>query len=179
MNNSAAIYIEHPDQHAVIAELERQLAVRGFARADLRPADLDGRMMLPAKRVRHFFVLPAAAGWVTLWEDPRYFADRDLARQLAAGLGARAVWIEVSGNGVSWARGLYAGAETVEERYEEVKTPFYGEHGSVHFVYDIDTSPEEFIANLGLPYDEYHYESVLLGELPLEAGAPTHLAFER
>jgi hypothetical protein len=135
--------------------------------------------MIPEKRRRHFFVLPASSGWVTIWEDPRYFAERALAQGIAAASAARAVWIEVSGNGVAWAHGLYHGQETVEERYDEVETTFYGEYGLLHFAFDIEHSPDDFIAALGLPYDEYHYESVLLDELPAEAGEPIHLAFEK
>jgi hypothetical protein len=179
MNNSGAIYIEHDDHAAVAAAVGRYLAGLGFAARPLPPHALSGRIMIAEKRRRHFFVLPAQNGWVTLWEDPRYFADRGLARHLAVVLAARAAWLEVSGNGVGWARGLYQGAETLEERYDEVVTTFYGEYGVLHFVYDIETTPEEWIAALGLPYDELHYEAVLEGELPAEAGEPIHLAFER
>ncbi len=179
MNNSGAIYVEHADHRAVAEALARLMPERGFARADLRPGELGGRIMIPEKRRRHFFVLPAAAGWVTVWEDPRYFGERALARQLAAALGARAVWVEVSGNGVAWAHGLYAGTATLEERYEEVETTFYGEYGVINFAFDIERSPDELIAALGLPYEDYHYEAVLLGELPSEAGEPIHLAFEK
>lgn len=178
MNNSGAIYIEYPDHRTVAAELERILSARGFCTVDLAPDNLDERMMIPAKRVRHFMLLPAAAGWVVIWEDPRYFADRSLAQQIAASLNARAVWIEVSGTGVSWARGLYAGSETIEEHYDEVRGPFYGEFGTVHFSFDFEHPPEDFVSALGLPYDEFCYESVLLGELPAEAGAPIHLVFQ-
>jgi hypothetical protein len=179
MNNSGAIYVEHPDHRAVADELGRLMAAHGFARANLRPDELSGRIMIPEKRRRHFFVLPAASGWATVWEDPRYFGERALAQQIAAALGVRAVWIEVGGNGVSWAHGLYAGGETVEERYDEVETNYYGEYGLIHFAFDIDRTPDDLIAELGLPYEDFHYESVLLGELPAEAGEPIHLAFER
>ncbi|MBX0329543.1 hypothetical protein K2Z83_17875 [Oscillochloris sp. ZM17-4] len=179
MNNSGAIYVEHPDHRAVAAELERLMPERGFARADLRPGEISGRIMIPEKRRRHFFVMPAASGWVTVWEDPRYFGERALAQQIAAALSTRAVWIEVSGNGVAWAHGVYAGEETVEERYEEVETTFYGEYGVIHFAFDIDHTPDELIAALGLPYEDDHYESALLGELPADAGEPIHLAFEK
>lgn len=179
MNNSGAIYIAHSDHAAVAAEIRRYMAGLGFAERSLAPDDLSGRIMIAEKRRRHFFVLPAHDGWVTLWEDPRYFADRGLARHLAQTLGARAAWIEVSGNGVGWARALYDGPETLEERYDEVVTTFYGEYGTLHFVYDIETTPEEWIAALGLPYAELHYEAVLEGELPPEAGTPIHLAFEK
>ncbi|NTW04007.1 MAG: hypothetical protein HGA19_22490, partial [Oscillochloris sp.] len=141
--------------------------------------ELGDRIMIPAKRQRHFFVLPTSAGWVTIWEDPRYFGERALAQQLAATLSTRTAWIEVSGNGVTWARGLYATTQTLEERYDEVRASFYGEYGTIFFAYDLDRAPEEFIAELALPYDDYHYESVLLGELPADAGEPIHLAFER
>ncbi|MEI7772156.1 MAG: hypothetical protein WCI67_19330 [Chloroflexales bacterium] len=179
MNNSGAIYVEHPDGQAVADELGRQLRARGFARADQPPGALSGRIMIPEKRLRHFFVLPAASGWVTVWEDPRYFAERAMARQIAAALGARAVWIEVGGNGVSWAHGIYAGPETVEERYEEVETTFYGEYGVINIAFDLEHTPDELIAALGLPYDDYHYEAALLGDLPADAGEPIHLAFKK
>lgn len=178
MNNSGAIYIESGDHRAVAEALRRLMPARGFGVADLRPDELSGRIMIPEKRRRHFFVLPAAAGWVTVWEDPRYFGERELARQLAADLAARAVWIEVSGNGVAWAHGLYERDQVIEERYDEVETTFYGEYGLIHFAFDLDHTPDEFIAALGLPHDDYHYESVLLGELPAAAGEPIHLAFE-
>jgi hypothetical protein len=179
MNNSGAIYVEHPDHRAVADELGRQLRARGFAPASLPPGALSGQIMIPEKRLRHFFVLPAASGWVTLWEDPRYFAERALARQIAAALSTRALWIEVGGNGVSWAHGLYAGQEVVEERYEEVETTYYGAYGVIHFASDLDRIPDDLIAALGLPYDDYHYEAALLSELPADAGEPLHLAFEK
>ncbi|NTV62026.1 MAG: hypothetical protein HGA65_00615 [Oscillochloris sp.] len=179
MNNSGAIYIEYADHRAVAAELARLLAARGFCAVDLPPDQVDSRMMIPAKHLRHFMLLPTAGGWVVIWEDPRYFAERKLAQQIAASLQTRAVWIEVSGTGVSWARGLYVGEQTVEEQYEEVNSPFYGEFGIVHFSFDFEHPPEDFISALGLPYDDLCYESALLGELPAAAGVPIHLAFEK
>jgi hypothetical protein len=179
MNNSGAIYIAHADHALIAAAIARQLAEAGFARADLRPGAISGRIMIAEKRIRHFFVLPSMAGWVTVWEDPRYFGDRMLARWLAAELGTRAAWIEVSGNGVGWARALYDGTAIVEEQFDPVETTFYGEYGTINFVFDIETSPDDWIAALGLPYAELHYEAVLEGELPEEAGEPIHLAFQR
>jgi len=179
MNNSGAIYIEHRDHAAVASEIGRYMAGLGFAPCALPPSALGGRIMIPEKRRRHFFVLPARAGWVTLWEDPRYFADRALAAHLARTLGVRAAWIEVSGNGVGWARALYRGEAVVEAVFDPVETTFYGEYGTIHFVFDIETTPEDWIAALGLPFDELHYEAVLEGELPADAGEPTHLAFEK
>ena len=179
MNNAGALYVEHSDQAAVAAALEAALAARGFAPAELPPGAISGRIMLRDKRRRLFFLLPPRNGWVALFEDPRYFGERELARELAEALGTRAVWIEVSGNGVGWARGVYRGAEVVEERYDTVETTFYGAYGPVHFVYDIETTPDEFIAAYGLPHDELQYEAIAAGELPADAGAPTHLAFEK
>lgn len=179
MNNAGALYVELEDHAAVAAAIVRSLEARGFAQVNLAPDALSGRIMIREKRRRLFFVLPARAGWVAVFEDPRYFGERELARELASSLDTRAVWIEVSGNGVGWARGVYRGAEVVEEVYEEVITTFYGEYGPIHFVYDIEHTPEELIAALGLPHDELHYEAILEGELPEAAGEPIHLAFER
>lgn len=179
MNNSGAIYIAHSDHAAVAAEIGRFMAGLGLAPRELAPDDLGGRIMIPEKRRRHFLILPAHDGWVTIWEDPRYFADRALAAELARALDAQAVWVEVSGNGVGWARARYEGAATLEELYEPVETTFYGEYGVIHFVFDIETAPEDWIAALGLPYDELHYEAALEGELPADAGEPIHLAFEK
>ena len=179
MNNAGAIYVEHSDHAAVAAVVSAAMKVRGFTPADLPPGAMSGRIMAREKRRRLFFVLPPRGGWVALLEDPRYFGERELARELAAELGTRAVWIEVSGNGVGWARGVYRGDETVEECYDEVETTFYGEYGPICFVYDIETTPDEFIAAHGLPHDELHYEAVVAGELPADAGEPIHIAFER
>lgn len=179
MNNAGAIYIAAEDHAAVAAALGRALAARGFAPADLPPGAVSGRIMIREKRRRLFFVLPPRDGWVAIFEDPRYFGERELARELAAALGTRAVWIEVSGNGVGWARGRYQGEDVLEERYEEVVTTFYGEYGPIFFVFDIDTPPDEFIAAHGLPHDELHYEAIVAGELPADAGEPIHLAFEK
>lgn len=179
MNNSGAIYIAHSDHAAVAEALGRYLAGLGFAPRDLPPAAISGRIMIPEKRRRHFLILPARAGWVTIWEDPRYFAERALAQHLARALAAEAVWVEVSGNGVGWARARYEGEATIEEQYEPVETTFYGEYGVIHFVFDIETTPDDWIAALGLPYDELHYEAALEGELPADAGEPIHLAFEK
>lgn len=179
MNNAGAIYVEHESHTIVAAALGAALAARAFAPAALPPGATGGRIMAREKRRRLFFVLPASAGWVAVFEDPRYFGERELARALAAALDTRTVWIEVSGSGVDWARGVYRGAETLEERYQVVETNFYGEHGPVHFLFDVETTPEAFIAALGLPHDELHYEAVAAGELPTDAGEPIHLAFER
>lgn len=179
MNNSGAIYIAHVDHALVAAALARHLGERGFTAVDRPPAAISGRIMIAEKRLRHFFVLPSRSGWVTVWEDPRYFGDRTLARRLAAELGTRAAWVEVSGNSVGWARALYDGADVVEEQLDPVETTFYGEYGTINFVFDVETSPDDWIAALGLPYDELHYEAVLEGELPEDAGEPIHLAFQR
>jgi hypothetical protein len=179
MNNAGAIYVEC-EQHAAVADaVAEAMGRRGFARVELPPGATGGKIMIREKRRRLFFVLPARDGWVALLEDPRYFGERELARELAADLGTRAIWVEVSGNGVGWARGVYRGAETLEEVYDEVETTFYGEYGPICFVYDIETTPDEFFAAHGLPHDELHYEAVLEGELPADAGEPLHLAFER
>lgn len=179
MNNAGAIYVELPDHHRVAAAIERALLGRGFARAALQPGAISGRIMIPEKRCRLFFVLPAQHGWVAVFEDPRYFGERRLARELASSLATRVVWIEVSGNGVDWARGLYQGEAVIEEQYAEVETQFYGEHGIVSFVYDLEHTPDQLIAALGLPHHELHYEAIVAGELPAAAGTPVHLAFER
>jgi hypothetical protein len=179
MNNAGAIYVEHDDHAAVAAAVGAAMAARGLAPAALPPGAISGRIMVREKRRRLFFVLPPRAGWVALLEDPRYFGERALARELAAALATRVAWIEVSGNGVGWARGLYRGAEVLEERYEEIETTFYGEYGPINFVFDIETTPDEFIVAHGLPYDELHYEAIVAGELPADAGAPLHIAFEK
>jgi hypothetical protein len=179
MNNAGAIYIAADDHAAVAAALVRAMAARGLAPAGLPPGAVSGRMMVEAKRQRLFFVLPPLDGWVAVFEDPRYFGERALARELAAALATRAVWIEVSGNGVGWARGVYEGESIVEERFDEVVTTFYGEYGPVNFVYDIETTPDEFIAAHALPHDELHYEAIAAGELPDDVGMPLHLAFEK
>ncbi|NTU83913.1 MAG: hypothetical protein HGA45_31825 [Chloroflexales bacterium] len=179
MNNAGAIYVELGDHAAIAAALTPALAARGFARVSLPPGAISGRIMIREKRRRLFFVLPPRGGWVAVFEDPRYFGERALAKELARTLSTRTVWIEVSGNGVGWARAIYYGDEVIEEHYDEVETNFYGEYGPIAFVYDIETTPEEFIAALGLPYDDYDYESLAAGELPAEAGTPIHLAFER
>lgn len=179
MNNAGALYVEHSDHHVVAATLGAAMVARGFAPAELPPEAISGRIMLREKRRRMFFVLPPRDGWVALFEDPRYFGERELARELAAQLRTRAVWIEVSGNSVGWARGVYRDAEVIEERYDAVETTFYGERGPISFVYDIETTPDEFIAAYGLPHDELHYEAIVEGELPVDAGAPLHLAFEK
>jgi len=179
MNNAGALYVEFGDHLAVGVAVTRALEARGFHRAALAPGAISGRIMIREKRRRLFFVLPAQNGWVAVFEDPRYFGERALARELAQQLDARTVWIEVSGNGVGWARGLYQGEAVIEEQYDEIETTFYGEYGVVAFVYDIETTPDEFIAALGLPHAELHYEAIVAGELPAEAGEPLHLAFEK
>jgi hypothetical protein len=178
MNNAGAIYVEFNDHGAVAAALTAALEARRFRPRDLPPGASGGRIMIADKRRRLFYVLPARDGWVAVFEDPRYFGERALAQALARALGVRAAWIEVSGNGVGWARGLYRGEAVLEELYDEVVTTFYGEYGAIHFAYDIERSPDEFIAELGLPHDELHYEAIVAGELPADAGAPLHLAFE-
>lgn len=179
MNNAGAIYVQSNDHQAVAAALAAALAARGFVPVERAPGAISGRIMVREKRRRLFFVLPAAAGWVAIFEDPRYFGERALAQELAAALATESVWIEVSGNGVGWARGHYRADQVVEEQYDEVETTFYGEYGPIYFVYDIETTPDELIERLGLPYDELHYEAIVEGELPADAGAPLHLAFER
>jgi hypothetical protein len=179
MNNAGAIYVESDSHSAVAAALTQALRARGFAPTDHPAGAISGRIMIREKRRRLFFVLPPHDGWVAVFEDPRYFGERALAQDLARAVAARAVWIEVSGNGVGWARGLYRADEVLEEQYDEVETTYYGEYGPIAFVYDIETTPDEFIAALGLPYDDDHYESVAAGELPPEAGTPLHLAFEK
>jgi hypothetical protein len=179
MNNAGAIYVELSDHQAVGAALSRALEARGFAPAQHQPGASGGRIMIREKRRRLFFLLPPQDGWVAVFEDPRYFGERTLAQELAQALDTRAVWIEVSGNGVGWARGVYQGPAVVEEQYDEVVTTFYGEYGPISFVYDIETSPDDLIAALKLPHSELHYEAILEGELPPEAGPPLHLAFEK
>lgn len=161
------------------AALAQAMGARGFAPARHAPGALGGKIMIREKRRRLFFLLPARAGWVAVFEDPRYFGERVLARDLARALAAETVWLEVSGNGVAWARGHYAGDQVLDEQYDEVETTFYGEYGPISFVFDTETTPDELIARLGLPHDEHHYESVAAGELPPEAGEPLHLAFEK
>ncbi len=179
MNNAGAIYVNHSDAQAVAEALAAALVGRGFAAAGHAPGATGGKIMIREKRRRLFFVLAPQAGWVAVLEDPRYFGERALARDLARALAAEAIWIEVSGNGVGWARARYRGDEVLEEHYDEVETTFYGEYGPISFVYDIETTPDEFIARHGLPFDELHYEAVLAGELPADAGTPIHLAFEK
>lgn len=179
INNSGALYVQADDPAAVADELRRALGAQGYAEASYAPGAVSGRIMIPDKRRRLFFVVPPHNGWVTIWEDPRYFADRRLARHLARALDTRAVWVEVSGNGVGWARGVYAGDSVIEEHYEAMDTTFYGEYGTIYFAFDIETTPDEFVARLDLPYPELFYEAVVAGDLPPDAGTPLHLAFER
>lgn len=179
MNNAGAIYVKSQDPTAVAAALADALAARGFAQAPYGPGELGGRIMIREKRRRLFFLLPPADGWVAVFEDPRYFGERALAQDLARALATEALWLEVSGNGVGWARARYQGEHVLEEHYDEVETTFYGEYGPISFVYDIETTPDEFIAAHALPHAELHYEAVAAGELPHAAGAPLHLAFER
>jgi hypothetical protein len=180
MNNSGAIYVAHDDVHAVARALGELLAERGFVAAERAPGEGGGRIMIPDKRVRLFYLAPACGGWVALWEDPRYFAERGLARELSAALATRSVWIEVGGNAVSWCYGLYTGGEALEEAYEPLDTTFYGEYGTIYFAFDTDgLTPDELIEREGLPFDELHYEAVREGELPSHAGEPLHLAFEK
>lgn len=178
MNNSAAIYVAHSDHAAVTTALAAILAEQGWHAVDLPPHAISGIIMIPDKPYRHFFIAPSTKGWVAIWEDPRYFADRNLARTLAARLHTRSVWIEVGGNGVSWARGVYQDDTVGEERFEAVETTFYGERGVVHLAFDPDPLPEEWISQLGLPYPELHYEAILAGAIP-PAGPPLHLAVQR
>jgi len=178
MNNSAAIYVAHTN-HAIVAEaLHRLLIEQGFIAVERAPHEISGIIMIPDKPYRHFFVAPSAQGWVAIWEDPRYFADRTLAKGLASRLQTRSVWIEVGGNSVSWARGLYEGAIVLEERFEAVETTFYGERGIVHLTFDPDTLPDEWIAHLDLPDPDLHYEAILAGAQP-SAGPPLHLVVQR
>ncbi len=178
MNNSGSIYVNHAE-HAVVAEaLGAYLRRAGFTQVERAPTALSGKIMIAEKRLRHFLIAPAQQGWVTVWEDPRYFADRELARHLAQHLATRAVWIEVSGNGVSWAHGLYAGDATLEELYDVVETNFYGEYGVVHFAFDIEQTPEDFIEQLALPYAELHYEAVLSDGHTFD-NLLIHLAYEK
>ncbi len=179
MNNSGALYIEYPDAGRVAAEVRRYLLAQGYHETEHPPGAMSGRIMIPEKRRRLFFVVPPHNGWVTIWEDPRYFGDRFLARDLARTLATRTVWIEVSGNSVGWARGVYAADAVLEEHFEEMETTFYGEYGTIHFAFDIETTPDEFITQLNLPYPDLFYEAVVAGDLPATAGTPIHLAFER
>jgi hypothetical protein len=179
MNNAGAVYVKYNDHQAVGAVLGAALAARGFRVSAHRPGELGGKIMIREKRRRLFFVLPPREGWVAVFEDPRYFGERALAQDLARDLATEAVWIEVSGNGVGWARSHYSAGATIEELFDEVETTFYGEYGPVHFAYDIETTPDEFIARLGLPHADQHYESIAEGELGADAGEPLHLAFEK
>jgi hypothetical protein len=178
MNNSGAIYLATTDVDAAVAALNAGLEQLGFAPADHDPGDSGNRIMIPEKRRRLFYIAPPHNGWIAVWEDPRYFADRRLALSLSALLQTRSVWIEVGGNGVSWARGLYDGGTVGHEQYEEVETTFYGEYGIVNLAFDPDLTPDEWISELGLPDDELHYEAVLDGAVPA-GGTPLHLAFTR
>ncbi|MEF3275944.1 MAG: hypothetical protein K6356_16370 [Chloroflexus sp.] len=178
MNNSAAIYVAHTDHAAVARMLLTILTEQGYTVSERPPHAISGIIMIPDKPYRHFFIAPPSRNWVAIWEDPRYFADRQLARDLARRLNTRVVWIEVGGNGVSWARGLYDGDTICEERYEPVETTFYGEQGVVHLTFDPDLTPEEWIERLGLPSPELHYEAILAGAQP-PAGPPLHLVVQR
>jgi hypothetical protein len=179
MNNAGAIYVKYSDHLAVATALSEAMAARGFRVAEYGPGAIGGKIMIREKRRRLFFLLPSRNDWVALLEDPRYFGERALAQDLARALATETVWIEVSGNGVAWARGHYSADTTVEELFDEVETTFYGEYGPVSFAFDIETMPDEFIERLGLPHSDEHYESVAAGELAADAGAPLHLAFER
>lgn len=181
MNNNGALYVAHTDPHAVAAGIASYLERAGFRPSNHAPGDTLGRIFAPEKRRRLFFVVPPHDGWITIWEDPRYFGDRFLAQELARRLDTRAVWLEVAGNGVAWAHGIYAGDTTIEERYDETETTFYGEYGMLHFAFDVDLerTPDDLIAELHLPYDDLHYEAVVAGELPPDVGEPLHLAFEK
>jgi hypothetical protein len=179
MNNSGAIYVAHDHMPAVARALTALLAERGFRPSERAPGQGGRKIMLPDKRLRLFFLTLPQAGWVTIWEDPRYFAERKLAQQLAARLATRTVWIEVGGNAVSWCYGLYRGDETLAEAYEPLDTTFYGEYGTIYFTFDAELGPDELIEREGLPFDELHYEAVLAGEFPAAAGALLHLSFER
>jgi hypothetical protein len=178
MNNAGAIYVNHDDHKAVAAAIARLLGNDGFTRSERAPAAISGKLMIAEKKLRHFLIAPADQGWVAVWEDPRYFADRTLAQRLAEQLATETVWIEVSGNEVSWAHGHYAGAAVLNEHYEPVETNFYGEYGVVNFAFDMEQTPEAFIERLGLPYDDLHYEAVLATPPPFTA-ALIHLAFVR
>src|SRR5215211_7826478 len=120
MNNNGAVYIAHDDATAVANAINDYMLELGFGPAACGPGDMGGRIFAPEKRRRLFFVMPPSNGWVTVWEDPRYFGDRHLARHLARALSTRVVWIEVAGNGVAWARGIYEGDSVIEEHYEEM-----------------------------------------------------------
>jgi hypothetical protein len=178
MNNAGCIYVNFSDHTAVAAGVAAYLHAAGFTPVERAPTAISGKIMIAEKRLRHFMIAPAAQGWVTIWEDPRYFADRMLARHLARHCATRAVWIEVSGNGVSWARGLYAGDATLDEHYDPVETTFYGEYGVVHFAFDMERQPEDFITELALPHADLHYEAVVAAPPPFAADL-IHLAFAR
>ena len=179
MNNNGALYVADSDPQTVAAAMTTYLQSEGFQPSDHQPGDSLGRIFAPEKLRRLFFIVPPQAGWITIWEDPRYFGDRAIAQYLARTLDTRTVWMEVAGNGVAWAHGIYTGAQTIDEQYEETETTFYGEYGMLHFAFDAERTPDDLIIELGLPYDELHYEAVHDGELPPEAGEPLHLAFEK
>jgi hypothetical protein len=178
MNNSGAIYVNSDDHRAVAASVAALLGNDGFTHVEQAPTAISGKLMIAEKKLRHFLIAPTHQGWVTVWEDPRYFADRRLARRLAEQFATEAVWMEVSGNGVSWARGHYAGAAVLDEYYDPVETTFYGEYGVVNFAFDIEQNPEAFIERLGLPYVDLHYEAILADGHTF-GGRLIHLAFER
>jgi hypothetical protein len=181
MNNNGALYIQYHDTAAVASLISDYMQQIGFQTSAHRPGESLGRIFIPEKLRRLFYLVPPQNGWITIWEDPRYFGDRFLAQYLAQKLDTRAVWIEVAGNGVAWAHGIYNGSETVEEHLDLTETTFYGEYGTLHFAFDVDLSrlPDDIISDLELPFDELHYEAVLEGELPAEAGPALHLAFEK
>jgi hypothetical protein len=178
MNNAGAIYIETLDHALVAAALHDTFAQRGFQPTVLAPTAISGKIMLPEKRLRHFLIAAAQQGWVTVWEDPRYFADRELAKQLAQVLQTRVIWIEVSGNEVSWARGVYVGETILEEHYELTETTFYGEYGTIAFAFDPEQMPDEFMTRHTLPYPDLHYEAVAADPQQC-AGGVIHRAFVR
>jgi hypothetical protein len=178
MNNSGAIYLVATDVSRTVSALSAVLERSGFLPADYEPGESGNRIMIPEKRRRLFFIAPPHNGWIAIWEDPRYFADRRLARGLSELLQTRAVWIEVGGNGVSWARGVYTCGSIDSEHFEEVETTFYGEYGIVNLAFDPDLTPDDWIAELGLPDDELHYEAIVDGAVPT-GGPALHLAFER
>ena len=80
MNNSAAIYVAYTDHTAVARMLLAILTDCGYTAIERPPHAISGIIMIPDKPYRHFFVAPSESGWVAIWEDPRYFADRSLAR---------------------------------------------------------------------------------------------------
>jgi hypothetical protein len=179
MNNSGALYVAHQDAATVAAAITQALVARGLRPVERAPGSGGARIMVPDKQLRLFFVAPATHGWVAVWEDPRYFGDRELARALAHALGTRAIWLEVSGNAVGWCYGIYDGDAIVDECYEPLDTTFYGEYGTIYFAFNLDLSPEEFIEQHRLPYDDLHYEAIAEGGFPVEQGQVLHLAFER